>query len=313
MMSLQSLLLAALQAVFVLLAAPLLSGLSRVIRAKMHSRKGPPLLQNYYDLVKLMKRQEVIPAQATWLFRATPYLVMAGALLIAMILPMWSLNSPLGVAGDVLLVVYLFAAVRFFVALAGLDSGSSFSGIGVVREMSLGILVEPTIMLVLFVMSLLAGSTQLSAISTAIGTGQVSFMLPAVWLGMAAYAVISFIEMGKLPFDMAEAEQEVQEGALTEYSGRGLALMKWGLSMKQMLVASLFLAVFLPFGNAASPGLLGLLLGLVLFAVKLVVAYLIAGVLENSMARTTILNAPKVTWFALGIALLSMVFFVVQG
>lgn len=312
-MSLQFLLLAVLQALFVLLAAPLFSGLSRVIRAKMHSRKGPSIMQNYYDLVKLMKRQEVIPAQATWLFRATPYLVMAGGLLIAMILPLWSLNSPLGVTGDLLLLIYLFAAIRFFVALAGLDSGSSFSGIGIAREMSLGIMVEPTIMLVLFVMGLLAGSTQVGAISTAIGTGRVSFALPAVWLGMAAFAVISYIEMGKLPFDMAEAEQEVQEGALTEYSGRGLALMKWGLSMKQMLVAALFLSVFFPFGNAVNPGVFGLLVGLVLFAVKMVVVYLIVGILENSMARTTVLNAPRVTWFALGIALLSMVLFVVQG
>lgn len=312
-MSLQSLLLAVLQALFILLAAPLFSGLSRVIRAKMHSRKGPPLMQNYYDLVKLMKRQEVIPAQATWLFRATPYLIMAGALLIAMVIPLWSLNSPLGTTGDVLLLIYLFAAIRFFVALAGLDSGSSFSGIGISREMSLGILVEPTIMLVLFVMGLMAGSTQIGAISTAIGTGQVSWALPAVWLGMIAYAIISYIELGKLPFDMAEAEQEVQEGALTEYSGRGLALMKWGLSMKQMLVVALFLAVFFPFGNVTNPGILGVLISLVLFAIKAVVIYLIVGVIENSMARTTVLNAPRVTWFALGIALLSMVFFVVQG
>jgi hydrogenase-4 component C len=312
-MNLQLLILALLQALFVLLTAPLFSGMARVIRAKMHSRKGPPLMQNYYDLIKLMKRQEVIPAQSTWLFRAVPYLVMASALLIAMILPLWSLGSPLGPTGDLLLVIYLFASVRFFVALAGLDSGSSFAGIGVTREMALGILVEPSIMLVLFVMGMLAGSTQIGAISTAIGTGQVSWALPAVWLGMAAFAVVSYIELGKLPFDMAEAEQEVQEGALTEYSGRGLALMKWGLSMKQMMVAALFVTIFFPFGNAANPGVVQILVGLVLFAVKLVIVYLIAGVLENAMARTTILKTPKVTWVALGMALLAMVFSVVQG
>lgn len=129
-----------------------------------------------------------------------------------MIIPLWMLQSPLGVAGDVILVVYLFAAIRFFVAVAGLDSGSGFAGIGISREMSLGILVEPGIMLVLFVMALLARSTNLGRISAAIGQGEVPFGTAAVWLGMAAFAILSYIELGKSPFDMAEAEQEVQEG-----------------------------------------------------------------------------------------------------
>lgn len=313
MLDMRLLLLGVLQALFLLLAAPLFSGLLRVIRAKMHSRKGPPLLQNYYDIIKLMKRQQVIPAQATWLFRATPYIVMASALLIAMIIPLWMLQSPLGVAGDVILVVYLFAAIRFFVAVAGLDSGSGFAGIGISREMSLGILVEPGIMLVLFVMALLARSTNLGRISAAIGQGEVPFGTAAVWLGMAAFAILSYIELGKSPFDMAEAEQEVQEGALTEYSGRGLALMKWGLSIKQMAVIALFIAVFFPYGNAANLSFLPLLAGVVLFVLKMLVCCLIVGVLENSMARTTLLKMPKITWVALGIALLSLVFYAVQS
>lgn len=312
MFSINLLLLGVLQALFMLLAAPVFTGFSRVIRAKMHSRKGPPLMQNYYDLLKLMKRQEVIPAQATWLFRATPYIVMASALLIIMILPLWTLASPLGVVGDIILVVYLFASIRFFVAMAGLDSGSGFAGIGVSREMALGMLVEPAIMLVLFVVALYAGSTDVGAISTAIGSGQIPFTTPAVWLGLAAFAVVSYIELGKLPFDMAEAEQEVQEGALTEYSGRGLALMKWGLALKQMAVVALFLAVFFPFGNAATLGIVPILVGLVLFVVKLALVYLVVGVLENSMARTTLLKSPRITWVALGIAVLSLVFYVVQ-
>lgn len=312
MFSINLLLLGVLQALFVLLAAPVFTGFSRVIRAKMHSRKGPPLMQNYYDLLKLMKRQEVIPAQATWLFRATPYIVMASALLIIMILPLWTLASPLGVVGDIILVVYLFATIRFFVAMAGLDSGSGFAGIGVSREMALGLLIEPTIMLVLFVVALYVGSTDAGAISTAIGSGQVPFTTPAIWLGLAAFAVVSYIELGKLPFDMAEAEQEVQEGALTEYSGRGLALMKWGLALKQMAVVALFVAVFLPFGNAATLGIVPILVGLVLFVVKLALVYLVMGVLENSMARTTLLKVPRITWVALGVAVLSLVFYVVQ-
>ncbi|CAG0937119.1 Formate hydrogenlyase subunit 4 [Thermoflexales bacterium] len=307
------LLIGLIQALFVLLTAPLYSGFSRVIRAKMHSRKGPPLTQNYLDILKLMKRQEVIPAPATWIFRVTPYIVMATALLIVMLLPLWTWQSPLGIVGDVILVVYLFGTIRFFVAMAGLDSGSGFAGIGVSREMALGMLVEPTIILVLFVVALHAGSTNLGAISTAIGSGRVPFITPAIWLGLAAFALVSYIELGKLPYDMAEAEQEVQEGALTEYSGRGLALMKWGQAIKQMAVVGLFLSVFFPFGNAASLELVPLLIGLVLFGVKMGLCYLVIGIIENSMARATLFSVPRITWASLGIALLSLIFYVVQA
>ncbi len=301
-----------LQALFVLLLAPFFAGLSRVLRAKMHSRKGPPLFQYYYDIIKLMKRQEVRPAQATWVFRATPYIIMVSTLLIATLIPMWVLQSPFGIIGDMILVIYLFAMVRFFLAVSGFDSGSGFAQIGVARELALGILVEPTIMLVLFIVALFAGSTNLGAMSEMIALGKISYATPAIWLGMAAFAVATFIETGKLPFDLAEAEQEVQEGPLTEYSGPGLALVKWGLFMKQVVVASLFVAIFFPFGSAVVPGFLGVLGAAVLFFLKLICYYVILAVVENSVARLTLFGSPRITWVALGIALLSFVFYLVQ-
>lgn len=301
-----------LQALFVLLLAPFFAGLARVLRAKMHSRKGPPLFQYYYDIIKLMKRQEVRPAQATWVFRATPYMIMVSVLLIAALIPMWVLQSPFGVVGDMILVIYLFAMVRFFLAMSGFDSGSGFAQIGVARELALGVLVEPAIMLVLFIIALFAGSTNLGTMSQMIALGEVSYTSPAIWLGMAAFAVASFIETGKLPFDLAEAEQEVQEGPLTEYSGPGLALLKWGIFAKQVVVLSLFLAIFFPFGSAATPGLPGVLGAAVLFFLKLFCLYVVVAVVENSMARLTLFRAPHITWVALGIALLSFVFYLVQ-
>jgi hydrogenase-4 component C len=297
-----------LQAVFLLLLAPLFSGFSRVLRAKMHSRHGPQIWQNYLDLVKLMRRQEVVSSQSGWVFRAMPYVMMISMLLVALIIPIFTAQSPFGWVGDLLLVVYLFAMGRFFFALSGLDTGSSFGGIGARREMLVSVLIEPIMLLVLFVMALLAGSTNLGTISAKISTGQIPYYT-SVWLGMLAFAFAAFVEMGKLPFDLAEAEQELQEGPLTEYSGRSLAILKWGMYVKQVVLVALFLAVFLPFGNAIQLSPLSVMLAVIVFLLKAVFFYFIVAILENSMARVRFLKVSAVTWAALGAAVLSFVFY----
>lgn len=316
MISVNMILVGLLQALLLLLVAPLFSGFSRVMRAKMHSRRGPGLLQNYRDLAKLMKRQEVVSEQAGWVFRATPYITMAAMLLVAMIIPIFTVQSPYGWVGDLILVVYLYALSRFFFSLCGLETGSTFGGIGGRRELLVAALVEPVMLMVLFVMALLAGSTNLGVISTKVVSGEIPFYT-SVWLGMLAFALASFVEMGKLPFDLAEAEQELQEGPLTEFSGRSLALMKWGIYLKQLVIVSLFLGVFLPFGSVSGitsglPWLLSILLAVVVFFVKVILFYFIAGILENSMARVRFLKASAVTWAALGAAILSFVFYLAK-
>ncbi|MFZ5819022.1 MAG: respiratory chain complex I subunit 1 family protein [Chloroflexota bacterium] len=297
-----------LQAVLLLLLAPLFSGFARVMRAKMHSRKGPPLLQNYRDIAKLMTRQEVVSEQAGWIFRFTPYLSLACMFLAAMLIPILSLDFPLEWAGDLILIVYLFALPRFFFAVAGLESGSTFAGIGARRELLVSALVEPILLLVIFVMALLAGTTDLWRISITVAMGAFPYSL-AYLLSMAAFAFAAYVEMGKLPFDLGEAEQELQEGPLAEYSGRSLAILKWSIYLKQLVLVALFMALFVPFGTMVSPSLVGFVLALVVFPLKAALWYFIAGVLENAMARTRFINAPALVWAALGVALLSFVFY----
>lgn len=304
-------LLGVLQALLIGALAPLYSGFARVIRAKMHSRHGPPLLQNYYDLFKLMKRQEILPEQGNLIFRITPYIAIAAVLLVSMIIPILVIQSPFGWAGDMILVVYLLAMIRFFTSLSGLAAGSTFGGIGARRELFISALIEPLIMLVLFVMSLLAGSTNLGAIVAGVATGKLPYSA-AVLLGMISLAFVVFVEAGKLPFDLSEAEQEVQEGPLTEYSGRGLALMKWGMYMKQLAVASLFLAVFVPFGSMINLSAGSAALALFTFLLKAALLFAVAAVLENAMARLRFIKAPSVTWIALGTGLLCFAFYLVR-
>ncbi len=297
-----------LQALLILLVAPLFTGRARVLRAKMHSRKGPPVVQNYRDIMKLLKRQEVVPAQASWVFQITPYVLMTTMVLIAMIIPILTVDSPLGVIGDLILVIYLFALTRFFFSLAGIDSGNPFAGIGANREMTMAILIEPVMVLVLFVMALLANSTNLGTVSTRVATGQINYQA-AVWLGMLAFAFATFVEMNKLPFDLGEAEQELQEGPLAEYSGRSLALLKWGLAMKQVLIASLFVAVFIPFGNSPALDLVSPVVSFIAFIIKVGIFFAVAALFENGMARVRFMQASEMIWIALGTALVSFVFY----
>ena len=296
------------QALLMIALAPLATGFSRQIRAKMHSRTGPGVLQDYRDIAKLLRRQEVAPANAGMVFIITPYVLVMTMLLVGMALPAITNESPFPIAGDIITDIYLFAIFRFFFSLSGLDSGSMFAGIGSSRELTLGVLVEPILMLAIIIMALIAGTTDLGYISTYMATTPWEAPLATLMAG-AACAFAVFIEMGKLPFDCAEAEQELQEGPVTEYSGAGLALMKIALGLKQIVVALLFLALFVPFGKADSFSLSSVLLATPVILLKLFVVFLIAGVIENSVARTRFLKTHYLTWSGFGVAVLGFAFY----
>ncbi len=243
-----SFLFAVVQALVLFALAPLLSGISRVARARLHNRRGPGVLQEYRDLFKLLGRQSIAPAASGWVFRLTP-LVMVGVMLtIATALPVVTVASPLPLLGDLITLIYLFAIARFFFAIAGLDTGSPFTGLGASREAMLGVLVEPILLLGLWVAALVAGSTHITHITDTVYHWPLHASLP-LFLALCACAFATFIEMGKLPFDLAEAEQELQEGPLSEYSGSGFAILKWGISLKQLVVLQLFVGVFFPWGR----------------------------------------------------------------
>jgi hydrogenase-4 component C len=308
MASSDMLLLALIQAIVLLLISPLMAGISRVIKARMQSRRGPGILQEYRDIAKLMRRQNLSPASAGAVSRIMPFILISSMLTVAMALPVVTLSSPFGGGGDLITVVYLFALFRFFFALAGLDSGSIFAGIGASREVTLGVLVEPILVLSLIVVALIAGSTNLGVISLSIAT-QPFQSASALLLAIIACGFAVFIEMGKIPFDVAEAEQELQEGPLTEYSGPGLALIKWGIAFKQVVIASLFVGVLLPLGNSASLSFSSLLPACLIFLLKLLAVFVAASLVENSLARGRFLLTSRVTWAGFSIAALALVLY----
>ncbi|WP_392439522.1 respiratory chain complex I subunit 1 family protein [Edwardsiella piscicida] len=292
------------QALILLALAPLASGITRVLRARMHSRQGPGLLQEYRDIAKLLRRQNIAPQCSGALFQMMPYVMVGTMLTIASALPLVTRSTPLPGLGDVITLVYLFAVARFFFILAGLDTGSPFSAIGASRESLLGILVEPILILGLWVTALLAGSSNLGLMGGYVHDWHQHASL-ALGLALLACAFATFIEMGKLPFDLAEAEQELQEGPLTEYAGCALGILKLGISLKQLVVLQLFIAVFIPWGQSATLSGGALLLALVIALVKLLIGIVVVSLLENSMARLRFLKTGYTTWAGFGLALLA--------
>ena len=208
--------------------------------------------------------------------------------------------------GDLITLIYLLALFRFFFALSGLDTGSPFAGVGASRELTLGILVEPMLILSLLVLALIADSTHIEMISNTLAMGWNSPLTTV--LALLACGFACFIEMGKIPFDVAEAEQELQEGPLTEYSGAGLALAKWGLGLKQVVMAALFVALFLPFGRAQELSLACLLTSLVVTLLKVLLIFVLASIAENTLARGRFLLIHHVTWLGFSLAALAWVF-----
>ncbi|HCB4643554.1 hydrogenase 4 subunit HyfC [Escherichia coli] len=298
------------QAVILLLLTPLFTGISRQIRARMHSRRGPGLWQDYREIHKLFKRQEVAPISSGLMFRLMPWVLISSmlvlVLVLAMALPLFITVSPFAGGGDLITLIYLLALFRFFFALSGLDTGSPFAGVGASRELTLGILVEPMLILSLLVLALIAGSTHIEMISNTLATGWNSPLTTV--LALLACGFACFIEMGKIPFDVAEAEQELQEGPLTEYSGAGLALAKWGLGLKQVVMAALFVALFLPFGRAQELSLACLLTSLVVTLLKVLLIFVLASIAENTLARGRFLLIHHVTWLGFSLAALAWVF-----
>ena len=302
--------LAIVQPLLLLLLAPLFSGFGRVLRAKMHGRKGPSIMQDYYDIAKLFKREDLRTEHAGLPFRIMPVLFLATVLLLGAAIPLVTLQSPIPFLGDFILIVYLLTLPRFFFALASVDSSGSYPSVGGIRELLVSALIEPAIIIALFTVAISTGVSNVGDMAASIDS--LAFTTPvAIVVAGCAMAACCYVELGKLPFDMAEAEQEIQEGPLAEYSGPSLAILKLAMSIKQILVVGLFVSLFFPFGNAAELTLPALALGTVCFVVKVSVVSLVCAFIENTVMRTRFKNLSRNTWMIVGCAVLSFVFLIV--
>jgi formate hydrogenlyase subunit 4 len=301
----------------VLVLAPLLTGVTRKVKARLLRRRGPPLLQPYRDLLKLIRKETVVAENASWLFRSAPYVIFATTWVAAALIPTFATGLTFSAGADLIVIVGLLGTARFFLALAGLDVGTSFGGIGSSREMMFASLAEPAMLMVVFTLSLFAGSTQLSTISAYMQGPHMGLSI-SLALAIVALIIVSLAENARIPVDNPATHLEltmVHEAMVLEYSGRHLALIDFAAQLKLLLYVSLIGCIFVPWGIAhPGDGPLAFLTGLALYPLKLAVAGILLAVFETSIAKMRVFRVPELLGVALMLGLLGTLFlFVSKG
>ncbi len=297
------------QTALALLLAPGLVGLIRLFKARLQNRRGAPVWQPYLELRKLFAKEVVVSTNASWLFRAAPFVVFTSTVAVAFLVPVLAVPSPFDAVGDLLVVVYLLLLGTFFLALAGLDPGSAFGGMGSSREMTVAALSEPTVALAIFALALGAGSTNLGQIVARTMADPASAVSPGYLLAFGALFVVTLAENGRLPVDNPATHLEltmIHEAMILEYSGRYLALIEWAAWLKVLLFFSLLGNLFVPWGVATALTLASLGWAFVTLIAKLAVLGVVLAVFETRVAKLRLFRVPELLAVSFVLAVLAI-------
>jgi len=300
----------ALQAALLVLLGPLVTGFIQKLKARLQCRRGASLWQPYRDLAKLLRKGTVQSDTASPFFRAIPVLVLAATVTTAAMLPvLWAPSGPSSLPlGDAILLVALLALARFLLAIGALDAGGAFGGMGASREMTVGLLVEPALMLAVFSVAVSGGTTDVGLLAARREALALSWTAPDL-LALFAMLILALAETGRIPVDNPDTHLELtmlHEGMLLEHSGPGLACIVLATHVKQLVILTLVAALFLPLGLArgAAPGELAL--ALAAFAVKVVLLATFLGLVESSYAKLRFFRVPQFLGLGLVCAFLAL-------
>jgi len=296
----------------VVLGAPLLAGVIRRTKARLQGRRGAGIFQPYWDLRKLLVKEVVIAENTSWVFRLTPYVAIGTMLLSAFIVPVLTTAAELQFLGNIILLMYVFLLSTFFLALAGLDAGSSFGGMGSSREMAIAALAEPTVMIAIFAIALRAGSTGLNEMINRAASDPLLLLNPWHLLAFLSFFIVALAETGRLPVDNPSTHLEltmIHEAMILEYSGRYLALIEWASFIKLFLFLTLLGNIFFPWGVAVTlqPGAVAI--GVFALVIKLGVLALGLAVLETALAKLRLFRVPELLSGSFMLALLAVISF----
>jgi formate hydrogenlyase subunit 4 len=304
------------QMLLVLALAPLLTGFVRKVKARLLLRQGPPLIQPYRDLIRLLRKDVVLAHNASWLFRVIPYLIFAATWVAASLVPTFGTGLMFSWTADLIAIIALLASARFFLALAGLDVGTSFGGIGSSREVMIASLTEPAMLMIVFTLALMAGSTQLSTMASFLASSEVGLSV-SLGLALIALIMVAIAENARIPVDNPATHLEltmVHEAMVLEYSGRHLALIDLSAQLKLLLYVSLIVCLFTPWGIAPSgAGAGALLLGVAAYLVKLAAGGSLLALFETSIAKMRVFRVPEFLGAALMLGLLGTLLLFVAG
>ncbi len=295
------------QVFLVLLLAPLLTGFVRKVKARLLRRRGASVLQPYRDLLRLFRKEVVLADNASWLFRVAPYVIFAVTWVAAALVPTFASGLIFSWTADLIAIIALLGSARFSLALAGMDVGTSFGGIGSSREVMIASLAEPAMLLIVFTLALVAGSTQLSTIATVMAAPGVGLRV-SLGLALIALIIVALAENARIPVDNPATHLEltmVHEAMVLEYSGRHLAMIELSASLKLLLYLSLIACVFLPAGLAVSGARLeGYVIGGASYVAKLALCGFLLALFETAIAKMRVFRVPEFLGAALMLGLL---------
>jgi formate hydrogenlyase subunit 4 len=307
----------ALQLLLVLALAPLLTGVVRKVKARLTAKRGPALIQPYRDLMRLLRKEVVLAPNASWLFRVSPYLIFTAVWLAAAIVPTFTTGLMVSRTADLIALVALLGTARFVLALAGMDVGTSFGGIGSSREMMIASLAEPAMLMVTFTVALLVRSTSLPHIADFMVSHGVGIRV-SLFLGLISLVMVAIAENARIPVDNPATHLEltmVHEAMILEYSGRHLALVEAASMVKLLLYLSLIAAIFAPWGmDIGDSGARAIAVGLASYSVKLGIGAVLLGVFETSIAKMRVFRLAEFLGGAFLLGILAAIFlYVSQG
>jgi len=295
---------------FILIPAlsPLFVGIIRKTKAKLQNRQGASIFQPYQDLRKLFHKDEVISRDASWVFRFMPFILFAVTLVIALGIPLITTVVHGNISGDFLVMIYLFAFGTFFLALAGIDTGSAFGGFGSSREMTVSALAEGGLIFSMLTLALTAHSTNLAKIAESIAHLPGTSLMPII-LAFIGFIIVLLAETGRFPFDNPATHLEltmIHEAMILEYSGKRLALIEWAAANKLMIFLTIGANLFLPWGIAGSLTLPALALALLIFLAKIFGLAIFIAILESSIAKYRFFRLPDLLFTSFIISIIAI-------
>jgi formate hydrogenlyase subunit 4 len=298
-----------LNVLFTLLVSPLFISLIKKVKAAAQKRKGPPLLQTYYNLAKLFKKETVYSQNASWIMKATPIINIAALVTASLFVPMLFIPQPTDLVGNIILFIYLLALAKFFMALSGLDAGSTFGGMGSSREMAISALIEPITIVVFAALAIMFKTTSIPDIFR--GTLDSSIIVdPVLILIAVSLFIIIIVESSRVPVDNPETHLEltmVHEAMILEQSGKNLALMELSSAMKQMLLMALLINTLIPWGLTTDFSAAAIFVSLLAFLIKAVVLAVVIGLFESACAKSRFFRLPALFALALFLALITII------
>ncbi|MDD2216277.1 MAG: NADH-quinone oxidoreductase subunit H [Eubacteriales bacterium] len=305
------------QILVIMMAAPLINGIIRKIKAYAQKRKGAPIFQMYFDLFKLFKKSTVVSEVSSWVFNAAPYVVFSTTLVASLLIPVSARIAPEYIPGDFIILVYILALGRFFMMIAALDTGSTFGGMGSSREAMISSLIEPSILVSLFTVGLISKSTSMVKIMNEMSNTGFSLTNPVYIMIFLAFLTAIIAETSRIPVDDPSTHLEltmVHEAMILEYSGRHLALMEYGAAIKQLTFITILVNILLPHDQLiGATGIGAVILSLLLYLIKAICISILIAIVEVNTVKFKLFSIPNLAALSFILSFLGFLQYFVLG